>query len=110
MKMVSMNAYSKDLRLKVLSALDRGIPRKEVQDLFGVSRSTLKRWLKRRRHRGRQHPQDPWQTICERQGVEAMAAFSAEVQPRSHSQGALPGFFGGEWPGGLRGYDEPQYP
>jgi len=52
MKMVSMNAYSKDLRLKVLSALDRGIPRKEVQDLFGVSRSTLKRWLKRRRHTG----------------------------------------------------------
>lgn len=43
-----MNAYSKDLRLKVLSAIDRGIPRKEVQDLFGVSRSTIKRWLKRR--------------------------------------------------------------
>jgi transposase len=47
-----MNAYSKDLRLKVLSAIDRGIPRKEVQDLFGVSRSTIKRWLNRRRHTG----------------------------------------------------------
>ena len=47
-----MNAYSKDLRLKVLSAIDRGIPRKEVQDLFGVSRSTIKRWLKRRRLTG----------------------------------------------------------
>ena len=47
-----MNAYSKDLRLKVLSAVDRGIPRKEVQDLFGVSRSTIKRWLKRRRQTG----------------------------------------------------------
>jgi hypothetical protein len=43
MKMVSMNAYSKDLRLKVLSAIDRGIPRKEVSDLFGVSLSTIKR-------------------------------------------------------------------
>jgi transposase len=52
MKMVSMNAYSKDLRLKVLSTIDRGIPRREVQDLFGVSRSTIKRWLKRRRHTG----------------------------------------------------------
>jgi transposase len=52
MKMVSMNAYSKDLRLKVLSAVDRGIPRKEVSDLFGVSRSTIKRWLKRRRQTG----------------------------------------------------------
>jgi transposase len=47
-----MNAYSKDLRLKVLSAIDRGIPRREVADLFGVSRSTIKRWLKRRRLTG----------------------------------------------------------
>jgi transposase len=47
-----MNAYSKDLRLKTLSAIDRGIPRKEVQELFGVSRSTIKRWLKRRRQTG----------------------------------------------------------
>ena len=47
-----MNAYSKDLRLKTLAAIDRGIPRREVQDLFGVSRSTIKRWLKRRRQTG----------------------------------------------------------
>ena len=47
-----MNAYSRDLRLKTLAAIDRGIPRKEVQDLFGVSRSTIKRWLKRRRQTG----------------------------------------------------------
>ena len=47
-----MNAYSKDLRLKTLAAIDRGIPRKEVQDLFGVSRSTIKRWLVRRRQTG----------------------------------------------------------
>jgi transposase len=50
--MTSMNAYSRDLRLKTLTAIDRGIPRKEVQDLFGVSLSTIKRWLKRRRHTG----------------------------------------------------------
>ncbi len=47
-----MNAYSKDLRLKVLSAIDRGIPRREVADLFGVSLSTIKRWIKRRRLTG----------------------------------------------------------
>jgi transposase len=47
-----MNVYSKDLRLKTLAAIDRGIPRKEVQDLFGVSRSTIKRWLNRRRLTG----------------------------------------------------------
>jgi len=47
-----MNAYSKDLRLKTLAAIDRGIPRKEVSELFGVSLSTIKRWLKRRRLTG----------------------------------------------------------
>ncbi len=47
-----MNAYSKDLRLKTLAAIDRGIPRKEVAELFGVSLSTIKRWLKRRRQTG----------------------------------------------------------
>ena len=47
-----MNAYSKDLRLKTLAAIDRGVPRKEVQELFGISRSTIKRWLNRRRQTG----------------------------------------------------------
>jgi transposase len=47
-----MNAYSKDLRLKTLAAIDRGIPRKEVAELFGVSMSTIKRWIKRRRLTG----------------------------------------------------------
>jgi transposase len=50
--MLFMNAYSKDLRLKTLAAIDRGIPRKEVADLFGVSLSTIKRWLKRRHQTG----------------------------------------------------------
>ena len=44
-----MGAYSKDLRLKVLDAVDRGVPRKEVVGVFGVSLATLKRWLKRRK-------------------------------------------------------------
>ena len=44
-----MNAYSKDLRLRVLGAVDRGLPREEVSPLFGVSPSTIKRWVKRRR-------------------------------------------------------------
>jgi transposase len=44
-----MNAYSKDLRLRVLDAVDRGFPRREVSNLFGVSLSTIKRWVKRRR-------------------------------------------------------------
>ena len=47
-----MNGYSKDLRLRVLAAVDRGIPRKEVVKLFGVSLSSIKRWLLRRRQTG----------------------------------------------------------
>ncbi len=34
--------------MKVLDAVDRGVPRREVVGLFGVSLATLKRWLKRR--------------------------------------------------------------
>jgi transposase len=44
-----MNAYSKDLRLRVLDAVDRGLPRREVSSLFGVSLSTIKRYVKLRR-------------------------------------------------------------
>jgi transposase len=44
-----MNAYSKDLRIKALGALERGMPRKVAASTFGVSLATLKRWLKRRR-------------------------------------------------------------
>jgi transposase len=47
-----MRAYSKDLRLRVLAAVDRGMPRKEVAKLFGVSSPSIKRWLKLRRERG----------------------------------------------------------
>ncbi len=44
-----MGIYSKDLRVRAVAAVDRGIPRREVVELFSVSLTTLKRWLKRRR-------------------------------------------------------------
>lgn len=47
-----MKAYSKDLRLKVLDAVDRGMPPKEVAQVFGISVPSIKRWLKRRRESG----------------------------------------------------------
>jgi transposase len=47
-----MNAYSLDLRLKVLNAVDRGIPRREVVRTFGVSMPTIERYLRRRRWSG----------------------------------------------------------
>jgi hypothetical protein len=39
-----VNAYSKDLRLRVLEAVDRGLPRGRIAELFGVSLSTIKRY------------------------------------------------------------------
>jgi transposase len=47
-----MGSYSKDLRLKVLAAIDRGAPRREAVETFGVSLATLKRWLKKRAEGG----------------------------------------------------------
>ncbi len=44
-----MKPYSKDLRLRVLAAVDDGVPRGEVAKNFSVSVPTVKRWLKKRR-------------------------------------------------------------
>jgi transposase len=44
--MLRMEIYSKDLRIRAVNAVERGIPRKEVVEIFSISLSTLKRWLK----------------------------------------------------------------
>jgi transposase len=51
-----MKPYSKDLRLRVLAAVDRRVPREEVAKTFSVSVPTIKRWLKRRRETGDVEP------------------------------------------------------
>ena len=51
-----MNAYSKDLRLRVLAALERGISRSEVAELFGISLATIARYIKRRAEDGQIAP------------------------------------------------------
>jgi transposase len=51
-----MKPYSKDLRLRVLAAVDAGTPREEVARTFSVSMPTIKRWLKRRRETGDVQP------------------------------------------------------
>ena len=51
-----MKAYSKELRLKVLDAVDRGMARKEVSRTFGISLPSIKRWLKLRRESGDVEP------------------------------------------------------
>ena len=47
-----MKAYTQDLREKVLRAEDQGFPREQIVKLLGVSRATIKRYLKQRRETG----------------------------------------------------------
>lgn len=51
-----MKPYSRDLRLRVLAAVDAGKTREEVAETFSVSEPTIKRWLKRRRESGDVEP------------------------------------------------------
>ncbi|MBA3702983.1 MAG: transposase [Rubrobacteraceae bacterium] len=43
-----MGIYSKDLRVRAVAAVERGIPRREVVETFSISLTTLKRWLRMR--------------------------------------------------------------
>ena len=47
-----MKAYSEDLRLRVVAAVDGGMPRSMAARLFGVGRATVKRYLALRRETG----------------------------------------------------------
>ncbi len=47
--MLRMSIYSKDLRTRAVASVDRGTPRKEVVEIFSISLTTLKRWLKMKR-------------------------------------------------------------
>jgi transposase len=51
-----MKPYSKDLRTKVLAAVDRGMPRTEVVWVFGVSAPTIRRYLRLRWETGDVEP------------------------------------------------------
>ena len=64
-----MKPYSKDLRIRVLAAVDAGKPRQEVAKTFSVSVPTIKRWLKRRRETGDVEPKP----IPGRPGVKGAA-------------------------------------
>jgi transposase len=51
-----MKAYSQDLRERALRAVDDGYPRAEIVQMFGISLSTLKRYVKQRRAKGHVRP------------------------------------------------------
>jgi transposase len=51
-----MKAYSEDLRSRILAAVDAGMSKCQAARVFGVSRSTIKRYAQRRRETGRLAP------------------------------------------------------
>jgi transposase len=51
--------YSQDLRDRVLAACDRAMKTKQIADLFGVSRSWVRRVKQRRREYGELAPRPP---------------------------------------------------
>ena len=54
-----MKGYPLELRLKVLAAVDRGIPRKEVVRTFGIAMPTLERYVRLREPTGEIRPPRP---------------------------------------------------
>ena len=74
-----MKPYSKDLRLRVLAAVDRGMPRKEVARVFGVSEPTIRRYLRLRRETGDVEPK-PVPGPPARKGAALEAALPAQAR------------------------------
>jgi transposase len=74
-----MKPYSKDLRLRVLAAVDRGMPRKEVVRVFGVSEPTVRRYLRLRRETGDVEPRPPTGPPA-RKGAALEAALPAQAK------------------------------
>jgi len=57
--MVMGKAYSQDLRIRVLSAVDGGMSKMKAHQTFLVSRSTIDDWLQLRKHTGGVAAQKP---------------------------------------------------
>ena len=73
-----MKPYSKDLRLKILAAVDRGMPREDVVRVFGVSAPTIRRYLRLRRETGGVEPR-PVPGPPPRKGASLEAALPGQV-------------------------------
>lgn len=71
--------YSEDLRKRVLSYLDRGQSKMSAHRTFGVSRSTIDRWLKLRATTG---------------GLQANTTYHRGKAPTIHDLEAFAGFAG----------------
>jgi transposase len=77
-----MKPYSKDLRVKVLAAVDRGMPRKDVARIFGVSEPTIRRYLRLRRQTGNLEPRAvPGPSARKREALEERLPTQVRLNP-----------------------------
>lgn len=77
-----MKPYSKDLRVKVVAAVDRGMPRKEVARVFGVSEPTIRRYLRLRRETGDVEPRPvPGPPARKREALEEQLPTQVRLNP-----------------------------
>ena len=75
-------AYSVDLRLRVLAAIDAGLSKMQAHKTFQISRSTIDDWLKLRAQTG--SVQDP-QPRHSGRGLAAQQDFAVFAQRHQHS-------------------------
>lgn len=77
-----MKAYAQDLREHILRAVDHGYSRAEIVQMFGISLSTLKRYMKQRRDEGHVQPKAiPGRPARKRAQVEAGMLLQLQTHP-----------------------------
>ncbi len=75
-------AYSVDLRLRVLAAIDGGLSKMQAHKIFQISRSTIDDWLKLRAQTGSVQVPEPRRSG---RGLGAQEDFAAFAQRHQHS-------------------------
>ena len=77
-----MRPYSKDLRMRVLAAVDRVMPREEIVRVFGVSAPTVRRYLRLRRETGSVEPKPvPGPPACKGAALKEFLPTQASANP-----------------------------
>ncbi len=100
-----MEAYSDDLRQRILRAVDQGHRQAEIAAAFQVSVATIKRYLKQRRETGQVTVKPiPGRPPTKRAAVEAELALSTRGARGCDPGRALPHLSGDPWSVGEPGY------
>jgi transposase len=86
-----MRAYPQDLRQQVLRAVDEGISRVQILDLFQVSQATIKRYLKQRRETGTVLPRPipgrpPKKGVALQMGMQELLEAHPEASQQDYCQ------------------------